>query len=245
MKRSKNLLVISGHDPTGGAGIQADIEVSRNFNIKVFSVLTCTTIQNTSKVTKVTSSKKNYINKSINEIIKEFKIDGVKIGVIPNLSVAKEIYNSLIKHKLYKKKIILDPIIYSESGYKFISDITRKYIINKILPLCFIVTPNEFEDKIIGDEINTFSGYYLITGIKTKDKVKCYLYKNKRLKKIFTNDKDKKVFHGTGCALSTSIACNLINGEQIIKSILKSLLYISKCIKKSNLKGKKQFLLNK
>ena len=56
MKRSKNLLVISGHDPTGGAGIQADIEVSRNFNIKVFSVLTCTTIQNTSKVTKVTSS---------------------------------------------------------------------------------------------------------------------------------------------------------------------------------------------
>ena len=84
-----------------------------------------------------------------------------------------------------KKKIILDPIIYSESSYKFISNITRKYIINKILPLCFIVTPNEFEDKMISNEINTFSGYYLITGIKTKDKVKCYLYKNKRLKKIF------------------------------------------------------------
>ena len=98
---------------------------------------------------------------------------------------------------------------------------------------------SKFDILIIGDEINTFSGYYLITGIKTKDKVKCYLFRNKRLKKIFTNDNNKKVFHGTGCALSTSIACNLINGEQTVKSILKSLLYISKCIKKSNLKGKK------
>ena len=74
MKRSKNLLVISGHDPTGGAGIQADIEVSRNFNIKVFSVLTCSTIQNTSKVIKVTSSKKNYIKTSYSEYIFLYKL---------------------------------------------------------------------------------------------------------------------------------------------------------------------------
>ena len=79
MKRKKILLAIGGHDPTGGAGISADIETSAYFNYHVLSILTCTTVQNTGRVQKVYKIPKNYIIESFKEIIKEFKLSLIHI----------------------------------------------------------------------------------------------------------------------------------------------------------------------
>ena len=99
MKRKKILLAIGGHDPTGGAGISADIETSAYFNYHVLSILTCTTVQNTGRVQKIYKIPKNYIIESFKEIIKEFKIDVIKIGLLPNIQCSKEVLKILINQK--------------------------------------------------------------------------------------------------------------------------------------------------
>ena len=70
MKKKKIILIIGGHDPTGGAGIVADIETAGHYNFHALSILTCTTIQNTSKVVKVNKMPKNYIYESFKTISK-------------------------------------------------------------------------------------------------------------------------------------------------------------------------------
>ena len=77
----KIILIIGGHDPTGGAGITADIETANHFNCHPLSILTCTTIQDTSGVIKINNMPKDYIYKCFDKLIKEFKVNAIKINL--------------------------------------------------------------------------------------------------------------------------------------------------------------------
>ena len=100
MYRKKNILVISGHDPTGGAGIIADTETAIGKKIRVLSILSCITAQNSSKVINVKSVPSGYISKCYELIRSEFKIDGIKIGLLPSISISKEVQKILSKKRI-------------------------------------------------------------------------------------------------------------------------------------------------
>ena len=100
-KDIKNILLIGGLDPTGGAGVQADIEVSNKFKCNAFVVITCLTSQNTKNIYMVQNAKKGLVYDSIEKVSKEFKIDIIKIGLVPTISIAKEIFRAIKKNKLH------------------------------------------------------------------------------------------------------------------------------------------------
>ena len=100
MRKKKVILIIGGHDPTGGAGITADIETANHFNCHPLSILTCTTIQDTSGVTKISNMPKDYIYKCFDKLINEFKVNVIKIGLIPSLTASKEILKILSNKKI-------------------------------------------------------------------------------------------------------------------------------------------------
>ena len=149
MKKKKVILVIGGHDPTSGAGISADIETSSHFGCHTLSLLTCMTIQNTNKIVSVNKMPKNYIINGFRELISEFKINVIKIGLIPNIQASKEILELLNSKKMKNTPVIIDPIIKSGSGTMLTNNNNLKFLIENIYPRASLLTPNLLEFETI------------------------------------------------------------------------------------------------
>ena len=249
MRKKKVILIIGGHDPTGGAGITADIETANHFNCHPLSILTCTTIQDTSGVIKINNMPKDYIYKCFDKLIKEFKVNAIKIGLIPSLAASKEISRILNSKKIKNVPVIIDPIIKSGSGTELITKNNLNYVIKNIYPKSTLLTPNIYEYNIIE---KLFNSDYNINKILVTN----YNIKNNKIilnlkitnypkEKIFSIKKFKKKFHGTGCTFSTAIACNISKNISIEKSIKISLSYMKESIINSSIDGKKQSFLSR
>jgi len=246
MKKKKIILIISGHDPTGGAGITADIETANYFNFHSASILTCSTVQNTKGVFKVNKMPENYIYKSFLGIIKEFKIDVIKIGLLPNIKASKEVMRIINHKKIMGVPIIIDPIIRSGGGNVLTPDNNLQFLIKNIYPRADLITPNNYEYLVIEKNIRNFKNI-IITDHKITTKLITLKLKEDSLKKEkkFTVRRTNKNFHGTGCTFSTAIACNIAMHHKIETSVRIVLTYIQKTILYSKISGLQQSFLNR
>jgi len=249
MQKKKIILIIGGHDPTGGAGITADIETANHFNCHPLSILTCTTIQDTSGVTKISNMPKDYIYKCFDKLINEFKVNVIKIGLIPSLTASKEILKILSNKKIKNIPIIIDPIIKSGSGTELVTKNNLNYVIKNIYPKSNLLTPNIYEYNIIKKLFNIDNNInnILVTNysVKNNEIILNLKTSNYQKEKNFSIKKFKKKFHGTGCTFSTAIACNISKNISIEKSIKISLLYMKESIINSSVNGKKQSFLSR
>tara|TARA_B110000902_G_scaffold201805_1_gene229179 strand:+ start:721 stop:1467 length:747 start_codon:yes stop_codon:yes gene_type:complete len=244
--KKKIILIISGHDPTGGAGITADIETANYFNFHSVSILTCSTVQNTQGVLEINRMPENYIYKSFLGIIKEFKIDVIKIGLLPNIKASKEVMRIINHKKVIGVPIIIDPIIKSGRNNKLTTNDNLQFLIKNIYPRADLITPNNYEYGIIERNIINFKNI-IITDYEITSKLITLKLKEDSLKKEkkFTVCRINKNFHGTGCTFSTAIACNIAMQHKIEKSVKISLSYIQKTILSSKISGIKQSFLNR
>ena len=244
--KKKIILIISGHDPTGGAGITADIETANYFNFHSVSILTCSTVQNTQGVVGINKMPENYIYKSFLGIIKEFKIDVIKIGLLPNIKASKEVMRIINHKKIIGVPIIIDPIIKSGRNNKLTTNDNLQFLIKNIYPRADLITPNNYEYGIIEKNIINFKNI-IITDHEITSKLITLKLKQDSLKKEkkFTVYHINKNFHGTGCTFSTAIACNIAMQHKIEKSVKISLSYIQKTILSSKISGIKQSFLNR
>ena len=241
MKKKKIILIISGHDPTGGAGITADIETANYFNFHSVSILTCSTVQNTKGVFKVNKMPENYIYKSFLGIIKEFKIDVIKIGLLPNIKASKEVMRIINHKKVIGVPVIIDPIIKSGRNNKLTTNDNLQFLIKNIYPRADLITPNNYEYGIIERNIIIITDHEITSKLITLKLKEDSLKKEKK----FTVCRINKNFHGTGCTFSTAIACNIAMQHKIEKSVKISLSYIQKTILSSKISGIKQSFLNR
>ena len=248
MKSKKVILIIGGHDPTGGAGIAADIETANYYKFHTLSILTCSTIQSTSKFNKINNMPKNYIIDSFNEILKEFKIDVIKIGLLPTINSSKEVLNIISNKKLKNIPIIIDPIIKSGTNKLVTTKSNLKFQIKNIYPKSFILTPNlneyYFLRNIDSNLINKNIKNLLITDYKIERNF-IYLKLFNKKSSSFVIKKINKNFHGTGCTFTTSLACNIGLNRTLKKSIENSLEFTAKSMIHSKLNGLKQSFLNR
>ena len=251
MKKKKIILIIGGHDPTGGAGIVADIETAAHFKLHALSILTCTTIQNTSKMIKINQMPKNYIYQSFQEIIKEFKIDVIKIGLLPSVQSSKEVYKILNNNKIKNIPIILDPIIKTGSNNTVVTNTNLKFLVKNIYPKVAIITPNMYEYNKIKNISNNFKEKnikkILITDYEVTNKnIKLKLENNiKKDNSYYYINKYSKNYHVSGCTFSTALACNISLKKTLPTSIKIAVSYMKDVIKKSSISGKKQSFLNR
>ena len=248
----KNILIIGGHDPTGGAGISADQEAAYSKKIRFLSILSCLTVQNSSKVSAVHIVPKGYITKCYAQIRREFKINGIKIGLVPSLDAAKEILKIIDKKENQNIPIILDPIFISGNNYKFLKQNVRSFLIKNLIKKVDVITPNLFEYKIIDKELTKQKKIrlknILITNFKENENfifLKRLNLSNHNYDKTYKIKNYKKKYHGTGCTFSTKLMCELILTDNFDNSVQISLNYMKKVIKSSKYKGLKQYYLNR
>jgi len=226
-----NILSIGGSDPSSGAGIQSDIKVFSKLDIHCLTVITAITGQNTSNFGMVEPVSKNILENQLESIITDFKIDGIKIGMVYNSEIIKTLYHHLKKLKI---PIVVDPVIKSTTGGMLIEKAAIIDFKKFIIPLATIITPNKFEAEILTkmkiNSINTpekiakkiqrmGAKNIVITGIKIKNK-KISDFVLEKNKKYYITDKEiSKINRGSGCIHSASVLYSVVKNKNIKKAL--------------------------
>lgn len=239
-------LTIAGSDSSGGAGIQADLKAFSANHTYGMSVITAITAQNTQGVFLVEEISAQMVKKQIEVVFDDIRPKALKIGMVSNEEIIKEIANTLKKYN--PEYLVLDPVMISKSGYSLLKKEAKKSLIKELIPLAYVVTPNTLEaEEITNIKINTLEDmktagkkilelgpkFVLMKGghlegdaidVLIGEDV-CEIYKSERL--------DRKNTHGTGCTLSATITSHLALGYDIKQAIRLSKIYITEAIRNS------------
>ena len=240
MNKKKVILSLSGHDPSGGAGLQIDILTSQFFDFHCVSSLTCQTVQTTKKLHKVIPTELEFFKQNLSQILKDSDISGVKVGALACKKIALEIMNVISSMNV---PIVIDPIILSGSGERFIEKEDLIFYRDNFYPHSSLLTPNIAELKMLTKkESEKESIKFLlskgieniyVTGKVENNKIMNSLYSKGVLLQKTESDYLDKAIHGTGCALSTAILCNLVNQKDLKDSCLISHKLLSNLVHKS------------
>ena len=226
-----NLLSIGGSDPSSGAGIQSDIKTFSTLNVHGLTIITAITGQNTTNFSLVEAVSKKILKNQLESIISDFKIDGIKIGMVYNSEIIK-ILNAYLK-KL-EVPIIVDPVIKSTTGGMLIKKSAINDFKKFIIPLATIITPNKFESEILTKtKINSKNTpekiakmiqkmgakNVVITGVESKNGnvLDFVLEKNKNY--YIKDKKISKINRGSGCIHSAAALYAIVKNKNIRKSL--------------------------
>lgn len=253
----KKVLTIAGSDCSGGAGIQADLKTIMAHKCYGMSVITALTAQNTTGVYGIQDSKKDFVENQIDCIFKDIFPDAVKIGMVSSIEIIEAIAEKLKEYK--PSHVVLDPVMVSTSGSKLLYDDAINKLLNELIPLSEVITPNLFEAEILcGFKINsteemikaakkigeTYKGHILIKGGHLEDNANDLLFSNGNIRWFKGEKIENNNTHGTGCTLSSAIASNLALGYSVEESILNSKNYITGALKANLNLGKGNGPLN-
>jgi hydroxymethylpyrimidine/phosphomethylpyrimidine kinase len=251
----KTALTIAGSDPTGGAGLQADLKVFRAYNIHGLSVVSAITAQNTEGVYSIVPVDRDPLEKQLHTLLSDIKPDALKIGMLYS-KWAVEAVSSGIKRYLLSN-LVIDPVSVSSSGTSLVDNGTFDLIKNRLFPFSRIITPNIYEASVLtgivvenrdgmeeaaralkkmGPEIVVITGGHL-------NKIAIDLYYDGEFH-LLESEKIKGEYHGTGCAFSASLTALLALGHAPLECVRKSKEFVNNAIKKAYHPGRGMGLLN-
>lgn len=255
----KRVLSIAGTDPTGGAGMQADLKTITAHKMYGMSVITSLVAQNTMGVYGFIDTPPEFVGKQIDCVMEDIFPDAVKIGMVSAPEIIEVIVSKLLQYKA--KHIVVDPVMVSTSGGKLLSDNAMGALIGKLIPIAEIITPNIPEAEILcggGFEIRSradmvqaaekisefYKGYILVKGGHLENTSDDLLYFQGKETWYPCEKVDNPNTHGTGCTLSSAIACNLAAGMPVEESVKNAKGYITDALKAQLNLGKGRGPLN-
>lgn len=143
----RTALSIAGTDPSGGAGIQADLKTMTMNGVYAMSAITALVAQNTTGVKKIVEMTPAFLGQQIDVVFEDIRPDAVKIGMVASCSLIEIIAERLRCHQA--KNIVVDPVMVATSGDRLISEEAVDTLKSRLLPLATIVTPNIPEAEIL------------------------------------------------------------------------------------------------
>ncbi len=240
----KRVLTIAGSDSGGGAGIQADLKTITVLGGFGMSVITALTAQNTLGIHGVHEVPEDFIEKQFDAVAGDIGIDAAKTGMLATGKILKTVTKMIRKYQI--DKLVVDPVMVAKDGSFLIEEDARSSLIEELVPLALVITPNIPEAEVlsktgissIGDmkkaaEIISGSGVKNIVikgGHLTGDAVDI-LYDGKNFYEFTSERIDTLDTHGTGCTYSAAIATELAKGESVFEAVKKAKEYITTAIR--------------
>lgn len=248
----KKVLTIAGSDSSGGAGVQADLKTIAANRLYGMSVITALTAQNTLGVEGVYEVDSDFVQLQMKAVFEDIFPDAVKVGMVSDADCIKTIAENLKKYEA--ENIVVDTVMVSTSGHALLKKEAVKSMVDILLPVADIITPNIPEAevlsgiKISGREDMLLAGrliYNMINEKKQGGKETYVCVKGGHLENDnadlligngeelwYENTKiDNPNTHGTGCTLSSAIACGLAEGLSVKESVSYAKEYITGALK--------------
>lgn len=240
------VLTIAGFDPSSGAGVSADLKTVAAHECYGVACITALTIQSTRGVRRVEALNEKTITETLDELVSDFTVAAVHIGMLGDEKVARAVADFLEKARL--PHVVLDPIIKSSSGADLLNSAGIRVLVENLLPLAELITPNLDEAAVLAgiavtnlDEMRQAAAKLHALGATNVVVTGGHLDKATDLlsfttargaeTEVFKADRQRsKSTHGTGCAFSTALACHLAHGRGLPEAVLLSKAYVSAAI---------------
>ena len=259
------VLTIAGFDPSSGAGVTADIKTIAAHGCYGVSCITAMTVQSTAGVKRVEASDQALVTDTLEELAGDLDVAAIHIGMLGSGKVAKAVADFLSPGsngrtaRLGKGRftnVVLDPVLKSSSGADLLDNAGIKVLIERLLPLADVVTPNVDEAAMITgikvkdlDEMRTAatkfhemgSAAVVITGGHLEKAIDLLSFQTKRgiEQEIFKAERQKSSStHGTGCAFATAMTCHLALDRGLAEAALLAKTYVTAAISNGQTVGK-------
>lgn len=234
-------MTVAGSDPSGGAGIQADMKTAAAFGLYSMSVITALTVQNTTGVKSVHPVSENVVKEQLRAVLGDIFPNCIKIGMCANSEIISVIAEAI---RLYKpRNIVLDTVLISSSGHRLVDLSAEDIMCRELFPLVDIITPNVPEAEhlsgcTIKDEKDMecaakllYDKYGCSVMLKGGHLNGCDMFYDGTIYRFKHELIDNKNIHGTGCTLSSAMACILGSGGSEIQAALGAVKYVHGAIK--------------
>lgn len=233
MKRYYVCFSIAGSDPSGGAGIQADLKTFSALGCYGASAITALTVQNTKGVVQSVPVDANLVYEQITAVLSDMSPTAVKIGMTPTVEIIEAIVTALnifpVSH------VVLDPVMVSSSGCRLMDSEALKVLCTKLLPLCSLVTPNIVEAVVLKECLEKEkrvdpSLCMLLTG-GDRSGVPCDILSTPAGRVVLNGHRVHTINdHGTGCTLSSAITAFLARGFPLEASVCQAKKFVEKAL---------------
>lgn len=236
----KTALTIAGTDPTGGAGIQADIKTMSAHGVYAMSAVTALVAQNTTGVTGIEESPPAFLAQQLDCIFSDIRPDAVKIGMVSSAPLIDVIADKLLQYRA--EHIVVDPVMVATAGSSLLRPEAVSALATRLFPLAEVVTPNLPEAELLTGMMirtpadmeaaaRTISETYhcavLCKGGHGRNEANDLLWKDGAGQWFPGKRIDNPNTHGTGCTLSSAIAANLAVGLPLEEAVGQAKAYLS------------------
>ncbi|HTO11142.1 MAG TPA: bifunctional hydroxymethylpyrimidine kinase/phosphomethylpyrimidine kinase [Candidatus Binatia bacterium] len=237
-------LTIAGSDSGGGAGIQADLKTFSAFRVFGMSALTAVTAQNSVGVSGVYNLPPEFVARQIDAVLDDFGADAVKLGMLSTAPIIQAVAARLAAHR--QAHVVLDPVMIAKSGDPLLQPDARAALIEAVLPLAEVVTPNLHEASVLADlPVATEKDmeeaarrihargprHVLVKGGHLEESATDILWDGRAFTRFPGPRLDSNNTHGTGCTFSAAIAAGLAHGRALIDAVREAKAYVTAAIR--------------
>jgi hydroxymethylpyrimidine/phosphomethylpyrimidine kinase len=211
------VLTFAASDPTGGAGLQADLLTIAALGCHPLSVVTGLTVQDTSGVEHLEAVAADLVTRQAMRVLAESEVSAFKVGVLGSAENVRAVAAILAKHAAVP--LVLDPVLASGRGDPLASDEVRAALLETLVPRATVVTPNTLEAERLGGTKKLLARgcrYVLLTG--THDETPQVINRLYDANGVVREDRWQRLpgsYHGSGCTLASAIAAALAKGRQV------------------------------
>jgi len=237
-------LTIAGSDPSGGAGIQADLKTFSKLNVYGMAVIAALTAQNTVGVLGVMEVPADFIGLQLDAVFSDIAVHAAKTGMLGSAEaveiVARKIRERRVSH------LIVDPVMVSSSGTPLLESAGVDRIRKQLIPFAELITPNLAEAaQLTGSEVTDLQGMeraarrliefgarnVLVKGGHVEGDAVDVFFDGKSFEHLSTTRIDTRNLHGTGCVLSAAITAHVAQGLPLLEAVRKSKTFVTDAIK--------------
>lgn len=237
-------LTVAGSDSGGGAGIQADLKTFSAFRVFGMSVITAVTAQNSVGVTGVHNLPPEFVALQLDAVLGDFGADAIKLGMLSTAPIIRAVAERLAAHG--QTRVVLDPVMVAKSGAPLLQPDARTALVETVLPLAEVVTPNLHEAAVLADmSVKTETDmeeaarrihargprHVLVKGGHLTDSATDLLYDGHGVTRFPAPRLDSANTHGTGCTLSAAIAAGLAHGTPLVAAVGEAKAYVTAAIR--------------
>lgn len=242
-----NILGIAGFDPSGAAGIMADLKTVSSLGGYFTGVVTALTAQNTSRVSAVKEAGDAFLQRQLEAVAEDFRIDGIKIGMLYSRENIETV-SRFLKGLKSEIPVVLDPVIISTSGYPLLEKEAAEALKEKLFPLCTAITPNipeaEFLSSHTVKEVKDMEkaakellkygpGWVIVKGGHLEGEPVDIAASQEKIHRFKSQRIEKGEIRGTGCAFSSALAFYLAAGLKVPEAVSKTKTYLEEAIRQS------------
>jgi hydroxymethylpyrimidine/phosphomethylpyrimidine kinase len=245
-----NVLTIGGSDPSGGAGIQADLKTFAALRTYGCAVITALTAQNTRDVAGIHIPDSGFVALQLETLFKDVQIKAIKIGMVANPEVASAVAEQVgwWRETASNNTVVLDPVMVSKSGNRLVDNATVRAIRQCLLPLADVLTPNCHEAAVLLDQHLFTQTSDIVAAAQHLRKLgpQSVLIKGGGMQSVTCDDvlaEEDQVSilsaqrlplgnqHGAGCTLSSAIAAYCAHGTPLRESITWSKEFVTQAMR--------------